>query len=286
MKCSLISKYENEFIFQFATMEVDEGAIITPERRKRRKTTKNQKRVAQRMASAIGTGTSVAPVTKYPHLFHDKYTVRLTYADCYYFDITPGTAQSQLFRPFSIYDIDQTGVGHQPFARDLWAAMYDYYSVIKTEVKFHFINCYDDTITYTDVGTSAQCIGNVCATVTHSTTTTDFGGDFPYPVLEQKNNTSKLLIARSDEKNWAFSRVYTPDMFKLDAKDADSDNTWTAMGSNPNQNRYVGFTLNSTEQSGETGASETANIRVQVLAQFEIVVQFAQVIASLRYTTS
>lgn len=265
-------------------MDTDGSAIMVTPDRKRRK--RNSKREKKRLAGAVGAGTSVAPVTSYPHLFNDKYTVRLTYADSFYFDIVPGTAQAQLFRPFSIYDIDYTGVGHQPFARDLWATMYDYYAVIKTGVNFHFINCYDDTITYTDVGTSAQCIGNVCATVCHSTTLTDFGGDFPFPVLEQKNNVSKILLARSDERNWSFHRTYTPDMFKLDAKDADSDNTWTAMGSNPNQNRYVGFTLNSIEQSGETGASETANIRVQVIAQFEIVVQFAQVAASLRYTTS
>lgn len=263
-------------------MEVDEPNITPQKKRGRREGSRKIKRVDLK---GVGAGTSIAPIGRYPHLFNDKYTVKLTYADVINHTIDY-TTESQLFRPFSIFDPDYTNVGHQPFARDLWSSIYGYYCVVEAHAKFHFVNCYSDTVIYTAAGTSSQNVGQICASVTHSTTETDFGGDFPSPLLEQKNQISMLLISNTDQKHWNFSKKYTQDDFQVDAKEQNADNVWTAVGSNPSINRFVGYSIAPVQQAAETGQNETLSIHVQVLVQIDMVVQFSQVAASYRYTTS
>jgi len=45
-----------------------------------------------------------------------------------------GTTENYLFRTNSIFDPDFTGIGHQPLGHDQWAAFYNRYKVVRSNI--------------------------------------------------------------------------------------------------------------------------------------------------------
>lgn len=80
---------------------------------------------------------------------------RFSYAKLRYVDETyldpplGGAAAAVAYRANSIFDPDQSGVGHQPMGRDLWAQVYNHYLVIGARCKATFIT----------TGTSGSMVG-------------------------------------------------------------------------------------------------------------------------------
>lgn len=245
-----------------------------------------------RMADAVqqvGQGLQLAVPRGVPHAYNDCYTVRLTYADNFRHDISQnGSASSyQAFRMSSIFDPDRTGTGHQAFMRDLWSSQYDYYSVVQCEYTIRMYNCSAESVTYTAVGTNAQRIGAVNVTFVRATTnTTDLtapANGIIYPQAEMKNVVTDFLIP--DEK-LEYHDVLTQGDFRIDAKDADSDNTWVAIGANPTVDRIFGYIISPAQWTGLTGVSELPVSAIQVQVVLDYTVQFSQVNASLRTVSS
>ena len=241
------------------------------------------------MDDGINEAGSGLPITKppngVPHCYNNNYTVKLTYADALIHNVSYGAAQHYAFNATSIYDPDFTGVGHQPFFRDMWVSQYDYYSVIKCDYEFTFYNACSDTVTYTAVGTSGQRLGAVLVSLKPTTRIGDINatGNYVYPIAETKGVRNEVLPPEGTMK---ITGTLTPGDFLVDAKDSDLDETWTAVGSNPAVTRYIGYNISSLLQSSLTGQNEQAFSAIQVFVKLDYTVQFTQVNPSLRQVPS
>ena len=70
--------------------------------------------------------------------------------------------------------------------------------------------------------------------------------------------------------------------FLVDAKDADDDKTWTAVGSNPTVQRHIAQVINSMVGSSLVGQSEQSYAAIHVLTTLEYDVQFTQMNQAIR----
>jgi len=61
-------------------------------------------------------------------------TVKLRYCEALNINATPANLNYHLYRMNNVYDPDQTGMGHQPRCFDLWASVYDRYSVLGAKI--------------------------------------------------------------------------------------------------------------------------------------------------------
>jgi len=70
--------------------------------------------------------------------FPRKYVVKLNYSDVYTLtEAAAGAGTNQVFRPFDVYDPDQTGVGHQPMYFDrLCSSIGPYMSFVVPRAEF------------------------------------------------------------------------------------------------------------------------------------------------------
>lgn len=242
-----------------------------------------QTSAAKEGAKQVGQGLQVTVPRSIPHLYNNNYSVRLSYADAYNVLVSGNAGyNTRVYSTVSIYDPDVTGSGHQPLMRDLWASQYDYYTVMAFHYRIELYNCGDDAITYTAVGSSAQKVGGVVATLMRTTNTADItaaGTGSIFPANEMKNTEMQALWP---DRSITFEGTLTPGDFIVDAKDADSDSTWTANGSNPAVQRYIGVALNSVNSGAFAGGSETPYSNIQIVLKFDYDVQFTQVNASLR----
>jgi hypothetical protein len=243
-------------------------------------TGKRARTAAQEGAAQVGQGLQVTVPRAVPHSYNNNFTVRLTYADNYRHDVSYNSAQKQLFAVNSIFDPDVSGTGHQPHMRDLWASQYDYYSVLACDYEIHMYNSGVSTITYTNAGTASQRIGTVMVNLLPSTNTADFISDAAiYPIAEMKNVQTEFMPPEDTVK---FVGTLTPGDFVVDAKDSDSDQTWTANGSNPSVIRYLGYILNFAQWGAIPGQNQTPYSAVQVFVKLNYTVQFTQINQSLR----
>ena len=243
---------------------------------------------AAKGAEQAGKGMQVVVPRAIPHGYNNNYTVRLTYSDSLNITVLGnGGYGLYTFRTNSIYDPDYTGLGHQPLMRDLWASQYDYYTVLACHYHIELYNCSGrDPITYTAVGTSAQSVGGVITSLLPTTNVTDIvnmGNGLPFPSVEMKNTQSQALWP---ERSIVYNGTLTPGDFLVDAKDEDSDATWTAVGANPAVPRYLGLALNSVSSGAFPGQNEQSSTNVQMWVKLDYDVQFTQLNQTLRSVTS
>ena len=242
---------------------------------------------AKEGAKQVGQGHQVTVPRNVPHLYNNNYTVRLSYCEGKAFNVSMhGGYSVQSYMMNTIYDPDVTGTGHQPILRDLWASQYDYYAVLACDYEVEFYNCSREPVTYTGVGTNAQLVGGVTVTMLPTTNNTDVttaGNGYQYPSGEMKNGQTKPLWP---DRSITFSGTLTPGDFIVDAKDQDTDNTWTAVGSNPAVPRYLGFVLNSITNSAIPGVNETPYALIEAVVTLHYTVQFTQLNQTLRAATS
>ena len=207
-------------------------------------TGKRQRTDAEDGAEEVGSGLAVTkPPKGIPHLYNNNYTVRLSYADNYRHEVKcdGSTAYQQVWRANSIFDPDYTGVGHQPICRDMWASMYGYYAVLACKYTIRLYNAAWDSQSWTSIGTSGQRPTAVNVSFLRSTLAADFTtyGTI-YPQAEMKNCTTMFL---TPDNTLEITGTVTPGDFLVDATDADSDQTWTQMGSNPPVPRFIGYVI-------------------------------------------
>lgn len=63
-----------------------------------------------------------------------KHTARLRYSQMVTLDPTAGTIAAHIFRANSLFDPDQSGLGHQPYGFDQLMQWYDHYTVIGSKM--------------------------------------------------------------------------------------------------------------------------------------------------------
>lgn len=236
-------------------------------------------------ASEIGAGLPVAKVPRNPpHLYNNNYTVRLTYCDTFLHDLDPGAASSQVFRMNSIYDPDYSNVGHQPICRDLWASMYNYYTVLQADYEFHFYNGTITTTSYTASDGPGHRLGCAVACISASTSVTDIvASNVIFPQGEMKNVRTEFL---APDKVTSVTGSLTQGDFIVDAKDSDSDTTWVAVGSNPPVPRFFGYNLIPTLKSSLVGQNQSPTMAITAFVKIHYTVQFTEVATAYRQASS
>jgi hypothetical protein len=239
-------------------------------------------------AREAGQGREVTVPRNIPHLFNDAHTVRLTFAQNNTHVLNQdGTAVQQIFSPFSIYDPDVTGTGHQPLCRDLWASQYDYYTVLACEYQIKIYVADSSSTTWTAVTPHGQQVGCINATFMKSSNGNDFnsaaGTGLIYPGAEMKNTITEFLPPDSMA---TFKGTVTPGDFVLDMIEQDSDRTWTAVGSNPSSTRLIGYVLSTAQATALAGVTPDpfTTIFTQVILNYDV--QFVQMNQALRATSS
>lgn len=256
---------------------------------KRQATNQLSRTDAQDGAEEAGRGLEVTMPKAVPHGYNNNYTVRLTYADNYRADIgqAGNSANTQIFRTNGIFDPDFSGTGHQPLFRDMWASMYDYYTVLACDYTIRMYNASgQDPVTFTAAITSAQNIGAVNVSVFPTTNSTDYSSaasGLIYPAAEFKNTHTEFL---TPGEKMEFKGTLTPGDFIVDAKDSDNDTTWIANGSNPSVPRFLGYVISPAQWTALVGVNElpVSSIQIQVILHYTV--QFTQVNQTLRTVPS
>lgn len=64
--------------------------------------------------------------------------IKLRYATIVGLNAATGAAAGHSFRANSIYDPDNTGIGHQPLGHDQWALFYNHYRVLGAKITINF----------------------------------------------------------------------------------------------------------------------------------------------------
>ena len=161
------------------------------------------------------------PIVRYtPNVFGfpDRLETRLRYCDYHNLTSTSGSLAKIVYRWNSTFDPNQSGVGHQPLYRDIYAGIYDQYAVIDAYVKVTIVN----------PGTVSTLVGLI--TDDDSTTSTTF-----QTLMEQSHGTSAELGPVSSSKSeivlskrWLASEILNIDPY--------TDSTYkTAVGSDPTE---------------------------------------------------
>ena len=101
-------------------------------RRTLRKPFRSRRRVYKRSSRNLRS-------VKQGNAFPDRSLVKMRYADNYEMNSVGGIS-SQIWRVNSIFDPDSTGVGHQPYSHDQWAALYNEYNVHGVKVDLRLTN--------------------------------------------------------------------------------------------------------------------------------------------------
>lgn len=189
----------------------------------------------------------IMPVPRHvANQLNDYATYTLKYSQAYnelYIDA--GAKLSKQFRPNSLYDFDYTGVGHQPLGRDLLAAMYNYYRVLKCVITcsvapYAKIENVDGTTT--TAYASPLIIGDLVGTGQATTPTV------VYTLGEMKRGRVWMSESNGGVSTW--TRVIYPGMLDetIDTNgitDQAQQSIWTPMGANPAEEQYYTIMINS-----------------------------------------
>jgi hypothetical protein len=153
-----------------------------------------------------------------PTGFPDQLIAKLRYHDGEPLTVAAGAIAKYVYRWNSMFDPDQSGVGHQPLFRDTFAAVYDQYAVISAVAKVKFIN----------TSSVAFYVGAVIEDDVTSSTTLD-------TLCEQTHGWHMLLPAQAGSLSstsvtipWSCKKVLNIDPFTSEAYK-------TAVGSNPTE---------------------------------------------------
>lgn len=198
---------------------------------------------SQNAIDEIGEGVPVVNPPNIPRSYANHFTVELPYNDRQMNYIQSTSSFNHIYRMTSIFDPDFTGVGSQPYQRDTYASLYNYYTVIK---------CHYEILVYN--GSSSAYVANgvapvgggsnrlLQATIRRATNAGEIGGSTNTKLLiEQKYNETKFI---PEGEYRTFTGTLTHGDWQINNIEADNDRVWTAVGSNPAIDRLLGITVN------------------------------------------
>lgn len=250
------------------------------------------------------TGTELAGfIPKYlPVNFPDKFTVKQKYVDSFIFRsaATAGVAAVPFYltlRTNSTFAI-QAGIGgglgfgaHQPNQRDNWAAQYGYYRVTNLSYSFKCQNVSSATFVETanppGAFTNAISVSDAVITLAKTQTFSDIQSTASYAKWEQKISDNVVLGARAPGCTTSFHEFkghVTPEDYDMDPVTTAADETWTAVGVSPSQNRWL--ILSGEPQLPYTTTALLPEIAVAVFMTLEFTVQYAGYLPALRQVPS
>nr|WAE42678.1 MAG: capsid protein [Cressdnaviricota sp.] len=206
----------------------------------------------------------------------------------YYFQIHvaqgPGLSTGNQFKLNSLYDFDLTGLGHQPLGRDTWASIYDYYKVLETRVH----------VTHVSEQYATGAIGAIAGNLIDSNSGSTYlapcyvGGLFDIssnPPTTLTNWQEAQQVTSNSQQRFTpiqrferigsrpnstvfYSMTWTPDMFDTAVINEATQNTWTPVGSDPqNLNYFSDVVYNS--NSGGNNISYSLEVKATMLVAFK-----------------
>jgi hypothetical protein len=208
----------------------------------------------------------------------------------------PGLLASHQFRINSLYDPDLTGGGHQPLGRDTYSAIYDYYKVLETHVHVTHVSTQyvtgtvsktsDSVLTDANGGSAymapAYVGGMLDVTATPPNSLTEWQEVSQVTSNSQCRFTPPQRFERvGSRKNTTvyYNMKWTPDMFDTAILNEATMDTWTPVGSNPqNINYFSNIVFNSNSSSNDIIYS----LEVKIM----FLVAFKNVKRELLYTTN
>lgn len=205
----------------------------------------------------------IMPVPKHiANQMSDYATYTLKYTELYP-DVSLGGSLKwyKQFRPNSIYDPNYSDVGHQPLGRDLLAAIYQHYRVLKAEFRCSFSPTARRAAD--NVYVHSYIVGDLVGTGQTTTPTS------VQTLGECKRGRCWLVSAEDTVSTW--ERTIYPGLLDetIDTNgitDAAQQSMWTPIGNNPAEEQYYTIMVNT------NGADEVAYF--SVLVQINYTVQF------------
>lgn len=259
---------------------------MDPERRETNKKRKSSNQLTQTNASNAmnGRGTDILiPSRPIPTSFDNRYTVKLKYVDTLWLQHANTTVGNHRFALNDLWDPDVTSVGHQPYQRDNWAAMYSFYSVLETNVKLSFYNMNVDGFTSTSTVPAIRL--PTIISISPYSNTGALSTTAIFPRLEMKNQSHFML---APEASFVYEKVFNQDDYNVSITDADNDRTWTAVGSSPTLRKGLDILTMSTWPPTIAGLTPAngAQANTMILVELTYTVQFIEYTNALRISSS
>lgn len=183
--------------------------------------------------------------------FPNSIITKLRYCDYIGLTSSTGGATSQVFRANGIFDPDYTATGHQPMWRDVYAGVYDFYTVLgsKITVTFHSRNA--------SYGHVVGIIGSDSASLSSTVTT----------LLEQ-NNSVHTLTGTANTSPVTLELVYSPEE-NLGSDVKNDNSTMTAVGADPSsgEGTYY-FGIYAATEDGTTTAALSVKVTIEYTVKF------------------
>lgn len=233
----------------------------------------------------------VPPPARISKIIPDYFTINLPYTQSLALTFnaafeTPAT--SEVFRLNSIYDPYQTGAGHQPMGRDNWAALFQYWRVLKSEWKITFLNSSFNRSSATTVNTNAPTVGD------YKTQAQQFqwGG---FQLLEDTGNsitdttvwfegkqTAKCLLPPQPHPMSVNTLhfTYTPESWDYHVNQGDAEERWTPVTSDPAVIKYIAITSGMVK-AVTAGENVATSAQTRVLVEVMYTVQFREAVTNV-----
>lgn len=164
------------------------------------------------------------------------------------------------FKPFSMFDSGQSNnmeSDHQPNQRDAFAAMYDYYRVLSCNVRITLIS------------KEASSSSLIKAVTLKTKNLSDFlaaVGSYT-AIAEMKHASSPILLPGGGFSETVLEYNFTPGEWEDDISLDQSEETWTAVASDPAVPRYFGIGIQDTGNGGGTFTSRQYYLTVEMTYQ-------------------
>lgn len=206
-----------------------------------------------------------------PNVFSNEFVVMLPYCEYAPYDVGAATLGAlNQFKINSIYDPDLTGAGNQPLGRDTWAAMYNYYKVLETHVKYEVIEVTNNAVATTGANAYPSLHGWMCditATPPTSSQTWLNASNAASANKQQKFGPILTYDVQTGRGQRPLHFEYHWDASQFDTSILDNTkNEWTAVGSDPANLNY--FSIMSFNPSGAIRRS-VVKYEIQFLVAFK-----------------
>lgn len=223
---------------------------------------------------------------KVPRVFENEVVVRLPY--CYYstYDIDPGFESGQ-FKVNSIYDPDLSNTfgNGQPLGRDTWANIYNYYKVLKTHIKIECgdLSVYNTNGLATGVNATPSMWGGMLDITANPPGSlsqwmnAERAGNSNRQQIFTRPQLSHVIQGCGGDRSISYEMDWNPTLFETSILDQSSKDTWTPVGSDPDNLEYF--------SAISFNPSNTAR-NVYYKIQIEFLVAFKQVNRTLLNTTN
>jgi len=178
---------------------------------------RRNRRTAQTIRKKRGEARMVLGLNPSTFGFPNTIVTKLRY--CTFLDLTAaaGVVAQNIFNANSIFDPDNTGVGHQPLYRDNFANIYDQYVVLGSRIKVTFVS-------------SSTTLGHYIGITGDDDNTTSSNLE---TLMEQNNSVHSMIGASSAPPGYLTATFSPLSKFGVAAKDDGS--SATAMGANPTE---------------------------------------------------